>query len=250
MWRRYRFQTHRTDDCKPLIFNPIYPWWRTAGSGDGKSSTIVAYLHDTENLLHYWDDAYDITFTEHNEIEFTGRFPKPEYYIGSEYRIYLTQEEHGEYLSKLANSPWKKHFAIHNDLGKAPTPENQEKIKEIWKQFHEEADKIEVLPHELNQYRLSENQIKAINQYFSYSELTQGVLKLHMYCEPDQVYLVFRRLEMSEVVYFAYNGYAYNPENFMIAEYVENDVSLYLHETRESFQKMLQSVEDFYKTQE
>jgi hypothetical protein len=77
-WRRYRFSTKSVNDYRPIIFNPKYPWWC---SGENKSSvTIIAYLPETEDLMKYWDDAEDTEFTEHDEIEFTDRFPKPDYY--------------------------------------------------------------------------------------------------------------------------------------------------------------------------
>jgi hypothetical protein len=91
-WRRYRFHTRSVDDYRPLIFNPAYPWWC---SGEGWDSqrlvkgelvleneyvTIIAYLPENEDLKAYWDDAYDVDFKEYDELIFTDRFPKPEYY--------------------------------------------------------------------------------------------------------------------------------------------------------------------------
>ena len=83
-WRRYRFQTESVDDPRPLIFNPKYPWWCTGYAGDESYATIVAYLPDEENLLNYWDDASDVDYTEEEEITFSGRFPKPEYFKDSQ----------------------------------------------------------------------------------------------------------------------------------------------------------------------
>jgi len=77
-WRRYRFKTNSTDDYRPLIFNPKYPWWC---SWEGETSaTIIAWLPINENLHHYWNDAFNIEYTEHEAIEFTNRFPKPDYF--------------------------------------------------------------------------------------------------------------------------------------------------------------------------
>ena len=77
MWKRYRFKTYE-DDYRPLIFNPKYPWWCT-GYGDDHY-VIVAYLPPEEDLLKYWDDAFDVEYDERDEITFTSRFPKPEYF--------------------------------------------------------------------------------------------------------------------------------------------------------------------------
>lgn len=78
-WRRYRFSTHATDDYRPLVFNPHYPWWCSASADD--AVTIVTYLPVDEPLAHYWDDAFDVTYTEEERITFSSRFPRPEYFV-------------------------------------------------------------------------------------------------------------------------------------------------------------------------
>ena len=81
-WKRYRFKTRANDDYRPLIFNPKYPWW-CSGYGednDGDYTIIIAYLPPNEDLMVYWDDAFDVDFTDEDEIKFTSRFPKPDYF--------------------------------------------------------------------------------------------------------------------------------------------------------------------------
>lgn len=85
MWRRYRFKTYSVSDNRPLVFNPRYPWWC---SGSGEDSTdeydiIVAYLPKEEDLLKYWDDAFEVDFTDEETIVFSSRFSKPDYFIES-----------------------------------------------------------------------------------------------------------------------------------------------------------------------
>ena len=80
-WKRYRFKTYAVSDNRPLIFNPKYPWWCSGYGGDMEYSVIVAFLPKNEDLLKYWDDAFDIDFTEEKSITFSDRFPKPEYFI-------------------------------------------------------------------------------------------------------------------------------------------------------------------------
>lgn len=80
-WRRYRFKTNSIEDSRPLIFNPKYPFWESGFNSN--SATMVAYLPNDEDLLKYWDDAFNIEFTEHDCIEFSGRFQKPSYFIES-----------------------------------------------------------------------------------------------------------------------------------------------------------------------
>lgn len=89
-WRRYRFQTFAVEDNRPLIFNPKYPWWCSGYSLGGtedkpevETSVIIAWLPIGEDLLKFWDDAFDVEFTEHPSIEFSDRFQKPSYYIES-----------------------------------------------------------------------------------------------------------------------------------------------------------------------
>ena len=81
-WKRYRFKTRANDDYRPLIFNPKYPWWCSGHGEDnaGDYTIIVAYLPPNEDLLKYWDDAFDVDFTEEKEIIFTSRFGKPDYF--------------------------------------------------------------------------------------------------------------------------------------------------------------------------
>lgn len=85
MWRRYRFQTHAIDDPRPLIFDPRYPWWVSGYDGFMQDyATIIAWLPAGEPLTTYWDDAYEVEYTEHQAIEFASRFPKPDYFVESE----------------------------------------------------------------------------------------------------------------------------------------------------------------------
>lgn len=79
-WRRYRFYTKSVDDYRPLVFNPKYPWWCSGYAADESYATIVAYLPENEDLSKYWDDAFGVEYTEHETIEFSGRFPKPKYF--------------------------------------------------------------------------------------------------------------------------------------------------------------------------
>lgn len=79
IWRRYIFKTKSIDDYRPLVFDAHFPWW-CSGNGEGYV-VIVAFLPINEPLEKYWDDAFDINFTEHDEIQFTERFPQPKYFI-------------------------------------------------------------------------------------------------------------------------------------------------------------------------
>lgn len=82
-WKRYRFKTKSIKDFRPLVFNPKYPWWCSGSAVDESHVTIVAYLPITEDLFKYWDDAFDIDFTEEEKIIFSDRFAKPDYFVES-----------------------------------------------------------------------------------------------------------------------------------------------------------------------
>jgi hypothetical protein len=84
-WKRYRLKTYAVSDNRPLIFNPKYPWWCSGYGEDEKSeySVIIAYLPKDEDLVKYWDDAFDVEFTEEESISFSDRFKKPSYFVKS-----------------------------------------------------------------------------------------------------------------------------------------------------------------------
>lgn len=89
-WRRYRFQTFAVDDYRPLVWDPRYPWWCSGHALTGTvddpqigTSIIIAWLPIGEDLLKYWDDAFDIEYTDHAAIEFSDRFPKDASFIES-----------------------------------------------------------------------------------------------------------------------------------------------------------------------
>lgn len=78
-WLRARFRANE-EDWRPVTFPPPGPSWCT-GYGDGYS-TVVAYVKTTEQITEFWPEAEDIDITECDEITFTDRFPKPEWWNG------------------------------------------------------------------------------------------------------------------------------------------------------------------------
>lgn len=79
-WVRFRFHAN-PQDCRPVIFNEHYPYWKTGESGDGTYVTVVAYLPEGTNLYDYWPEATTVGAEKDSEIIFTSRFPKPNWYI-------------------------------------------------------------------------------------------------------------------------------------------------------------------------
>lgn len=81
MLKRYRFKTRAVKDFRPLkdMSRINMPWWCTGESFDGDYVTIVCYLPEDEDLLKYWDDAFDIESDEVEKIVYSSRFPKPDW---------------------------------------------------------------------------------------------------------------------------------------------------------------------------
>ena len=77
----YRFKTKAVDDYRPLndMKDIQMPWWCSGFAMDDSYAIIVCYLPKGEDLLKYWDDAYDIDSEERAEITYTDRFQKPEW---------------------------------------------------------------------------------------------------------------------------------------------------------------------------
>ena len=80
-----RFKTY-SKDYKPLIYNPKYPYWCTGHGED--YSIFIAYLPIGASLFQYWDDAFDIEAIITESIEFTDRFPRPNWFINYKTIIY------------------------------------------------------------------------------------------------------------------------------------------------------------------
>lgn len=80
-WVRYRFYTKSVDDPRPLIYNPMYPWWCSGYAGDMSYAVVVAYLPKYEPLARYWDDAFEVESEPKKEIEFSSRFPQPDGFV-------------------------------------------------------------------------------------------------------------------------------------------------------------------------
>lgn len=76
-WRRYRFHAN-LDDPRPVKFPPPGPWW-CSGQGDDYA-IVIAYLPRNAKLKQFWPEASEVEFTDEDEITFTDRFPKPDWW--------------------------------------------------------------------------------------------------------------------------------------------------------------------------
>ena len=65
-------------DFRPINWPIKYPYWCTGQNSD--SFVIVAYADSIEQIEELWPEAYNIEANEVQEIVFTTRFQKPEWY--------------------------------------------------------------------------------------------------------------------------------------------------------------------------
>lgn len=75
---RARFYVNLVDP-RPVVWPIKHPYWVTGCSET--HSIIVAYSDDEEEILRNWPDAENIEAEECEEYVFTGRFPKPKWFI-------------------------------------------------------------------------------------------------------------------------------------------------------------------------
>lgn len=77
--RRFRFLVPG-DDGRPMTFPPSGPYWITGSSETHE--VVVAYCRDQETLTSpdMWPDAEQIDDLGEQEIVYTDRFQRPEWY--------------------------------------------------------------------------------------------------------------------------------------------------------------------------
>lgn len=83
---RFYVGIEKTDnDYRPVVWPIKYPYWC---SGENETDfCLVAYVDSMEDLMKQWPEAHDIESEEVDCVEFTSRFPKPEWYEETEEEI-------------------------------------------------------------------------------------------------------------------------------------------------------------------
>jgi hypothetical protein len=76
---RVRFKTS-SDDYRPITWPIKYPYWCSGYDKDG-NSVLIAYVDSIEDIYKLWPEAKDLDYTEENEIIFSSRFQKPDWFI-------------------------------------------------------------------------------------------------------------------------------------------------------------------------
>ena len=78
---RVRFQIKFKDcgeDYRPVKWPIKYPYWCTGQTDD--AFTLMAYADDIDYILNLWPEASRIEIYKADKIEFSSRFPKPNWY--------------------------------------------------------------------------------------------------------------------------------------------------------------------------
>lgn len=78
---RIRFHT-TSEDYRPVTWPVHHPYWKTGEDGLGRHSIIVTYADNEDYVYRYWPEASDLDIEEVEGYEFTGRFPRPEWFTG------------------------------------------------------------------------------------------------------------------------------------------------------------------------
>jgi len=66
------------EDYRPISWPIKYPYWV---SGENEESfIIVTYCENKNEIIELWPEAHDIELEKVDNVEFSGRFPKPEWY--------------------------------------------------------------------------------------------------------------------------------------------------------------------------
>lgn len=78
---RARFMVN-DEDYRPVVWPIKHPYWCTGyASGYGvEGAIIVAYADDEAQIVNLWPDAKGIDSEPASEYDFSGRFPKPEWF--------------------------------------------------------------------------------------------------------------------------------------------------------------------------
>lgn len=65
-------------DYRPVKWPIKYPYWRTGQSAD--SFVLIAYADNEDQIRELWPELYNIEIDKVDKIEFTSRFPRPQWY--------------------------------------------------------------------------------------------------------------------------------------------------------------------------
>lgn len=77
-WIRARFEAN-LDDSRPVKWPPPGPFWES-GFND-EHAIVIAYVKNEKQIHEYWPEANNLDCVSVENIVFTDRFQKPEWWI-------------------------------------------------------------------------------------------------------------------------------------------------------------------------
>lgn len=79
LWCRFYVNIEEVkEDYRPVVWPIKYPYW-CSGETE-KDFILVAYVESLDELYKQWPEAKNIDSEEVKKIEFSSRFPKPDWY--------------------------------------------------------------------------------------------------------------------------------------------------------------------------
>ena len=78
-WHRVRFYM-AVDDPRPVAWPPPGPWWISGYRLSDDAAVCIAWIRKKSELKKFWPEAEVDEWYEPGPIEFSERFPKPDWY--------------------------------------------------------------------------------------------------------------------------------------------------------------------------
>lgn len=80
---RARFRANG-EDPRPVKFPPPHPFWISGygvnSGGEVTEAIVIAFADNEAQIKEYWPEADEIDAEEVEEVTFTDRFPKPDWW--------------------------------------------------------------------------------------------------------------------------------------------------------------------------
>ena len=78
-WARFYVNIEEVnEDYRPIIWPIKYPYWCSGETS--KDFIICAYVDNEDDIYKQWPEAFNVDIEKVDKIEFSDRFPKPEWY--------------------------------------------------------------------------------------------------------------------------------------------------------------------------
>lgn len=141
----------------------------------------------------------------------------------------MTHNEYVELTKKLANRVWSdKNYSLQ--------------------QYNQDLDNIQILPYNLDIYKLPKDIQDSINKYFD-NEVRQenDNLLLAGFSGSENIwFFITEKLQMKRISGYYYSGYCKNDDLKLIMTHTEGDLHLMICKDAEQYKKELEKTIKFY----